>query len=149
MSCGCFPCVWVTCLGKDTRVETLVGLGTSGKHSHSDDTASLKAARVHPAGQERAQMTAQALVGGPWSDLHPTLPGVQTHQVQDPVRVPGQLGHLGQRWVLPDQDLVLRVAVRAHLGMHRGCRNRGPLPQPPIRMKAANSPRCPPRSKGS
>ena len=35
-------------------------------------------------------------------------------QVENPVRVARQLGHLHQRRVLPHEDLVLRVAVRAH-----------------------------------
>lgn len=55
----------------------------------------------------------------------------ETHQVQHPVGVPSQLSHLGQGWVLPDQDLVLRVAMRAHLGDREGAARAGaPLPWP-------------------
>lgn len=69
---------------------------------------------------ELAWMTHPHPTGPGWRgcqlNLHPAFPGaqcwdwdppVQTHQIQNSVGVPGQLGHLGQGRVLPDQDLVL------------------------------------------
>lgn len=36
-------------------------------------------------------------------------------QVEDPIGMASQLGHLGQTRVLPHEDLILRVAVGANL----------------------------------
>ena len=55
---------------------------------------------------------AQCLVAGAGDD---GLAVGRHGEVEHAVRVPGQLGHLHQRRVLPHQDLVLRVAVRRDL----------------------------------
>lgn len=52
---------------------------------------------------------------------HPTTPLHQSHQVENSIGVSRQLGHLVQRRVLPHQDLVLRVAMGAHLKHMIGC----------------------------
>lgn len=53
---------------------------------------------------------------------------VPTHQVEDSVGVAGELGNLGERWVLPHQDLVLRVAMSAHLQAQMQVRDSQLLP---------------------
>ena len=67
----------------------------------------LRAMVLHPAVQPQSPKLGQMEEPGPAGE---------THQVEDPVGVPSQLGHLCQGWVFPDEDLVLRVAMRAHLG---------------------------------
>ena len=56
---------------------------------------------------------AQRLVAGARDDR---LAVGRHGEVEHPVRVAGQLGHLHERRVLPHQDLVLRVAVCGDLG---------------------------------
>ena len=56
---------------------------------------------------------AQRLVAGARDDR---LAVGRHGEVEHPVRVAGQLGHLHERRVLPHQDLVLRVAVCRDLG---------------------------------
>lgn len=55
---------------------------------------------------------------GTWMDLNLKAEKqwqLPSHQIQHSVRVSCQLGHLCQWWILPHQDLVLGVAVSAHL----------------------------------
>lgn len=51
-----------------------------------------------------------------------TATAADTHQVEDTVRVASELGNLREGRVLPHEDLVLRVAMCAHLKEGLGVR---------------------------